>query len=50
MIEMAESGKIRTILVKDLSRFGRDAVEQGLMLERILPLHGVKFNICFRWD
>ncbi|MDR2074051.1 MAG: recombinase family protein [Oscillospiraceae bacterium] len=42
MIEMSENGEINTIIVKDLSRFGRDAVEQGLMVERILPLHGVK--------
>jgi DNA invertase Pin-like site-specific DNA recombinase len=42
MIEMAEGGKISAIIVTDLSRFGRDAVEQGLMVERILPLHEVK--------
>jgi DNA invertase Pin-like site-specific DNA recombinase len=42
MIEMAENGKINAIIVKDLSRFGRDSVEQGLMVERILPLHEVK--------
>lgn len=42
MIELAENGKIRSITVKDLSRFGRDSVEQGLMVERILPLHDVK--------
>jgi DNA invertase Pin-like site-specific DNA recombinase len=42
MIEMAENGEISSIIVKDLSRFGRDAVEQGLMVERILPLHEVK--------
>lgn len=41
MIEMAENGEIETIIVKDLSRFGRDSVEQGLMVDRILPLHGV---------
>lgn len=41
MIEMAENGEIGTIIVKDLSRFGRDSVEQGVMVERILPLHEV---------
>ena len=38
-----ESGRIRCVLVKDLSRFGRDYIETGRYLERWLPEHGVRF-------
>ncbi len=38
-----EAGKINCILVKDLSRFGRDYIEMGRYLERIFPVQGVRF-------
>jgi len=36
-------GKIDCIVVKDLSRFGRDYIETGDYLEKILPFLGVRF-------
>ena len=38
-----EAGKISCILVKDLSRFGRDYIDVGRYLERIFPAKGVRF-------
>lgn len=43
MLRDMESGCIRCVLVKDLSRFGRDYIETGRYLERWLPEHGVRF-------
>ncbi len=43
MLKDIEDGKINCILVKDLSRFGRDYIEAGRYLERWLPEHGVRF-------
>ena len=38
-----ESGKIDCVLVKDLSRFGRDYIDIGYYLERYFPQKGVRF-------
>ena len=38
-----ESGKVNCVLVKDLSRFGRDYIEMGRYLERVFPTQGVRF-------
>ena len=38
-----ESGKVNCVLVKDLSRFGRDYIEMGRYLERAFPTQGVRF-------
>jgi DNA invertase Pin-like site-specific DNA recombinase len=43
MILDAESGKINCIIVKDLTRFGRNAIDAGYYLERYLPALGVRF-------
>ncbi len=43
MMEDVRAGKINCIIVKDLSRFGRDFLETGNFLERILPFLGVRF-------
>lgn len=43
MLRDIESGRIHCVLVKDLSRFGRDYIETGRYLERWLPEHGVRF-------
>ncbi len=43
MIEDAKKGKIHTILVKDLSRLGRDYIGVGDYLEQIFPVLGVRF-------
>lgn len=43
MIADIEIGKIDCVIVKDLSRFGRDYIETGRYLERYFPEHGVRF-------
>lgn len=43
MIELAKQGEIGCIVVKDLSRFGRDYLEVGDYLEHIFPFLGVRF-------
>ena len=43
LMEDAESGKINTIIVKDLSRFGRNYVQVGMYISEILPEMGVRF-------
>ena len=43
MHRMAEEGKIGTIIVKDLSRFGRDNIEGDRLAEIIYPTLGVTF-------
>lgn len=43
MMAEIESGRINCIIVKDLSRFGREYIETGRYLRRILPACGVRF-------
>ena len=43
MIEDAKKGKIQVIIVKDLSRLGRDYVVAGDYIEQIFPLLQVRF-------
>lgn len=43
MMRDAAEGKINCIIVKDWSRFGRDFVETGRYLQRILPSYGIRF-------
>jgi DNA invertase Pin-like site-specific DNA recombinase len=43
MMEQVRLGKINCIVVKDLSRFGRNYIETGEYLEKILPFLGVRF-------
>lgn len=43
MMEAVRSGKINCIIVKDLSRFGRNYIETGAYLEKILPFYHVRF-------
>ena len=43
MMEDVKSGRIQCIVVKDLSRFGRDYLETGYYLETIFPLLNVRF-------
>lgn len=43
MMTDIKAGKINCILVKDLSRFGRNYIETGAYLEQIFPFLGVRF-------
>ena len=39
----AQSGKINTIVVKDLSRFGRNYIEVGRYIDYIFPMNNIRF-------
>ena len=43
MINDIENGKVNCVIVKDLSRFGRDYIETGRYLERYFPEQNVRF-------
>ena len=43
MLEDIKAGKINCVIVKDLSRFGRNYIEVGKYLENIFPFLGVRF-------
>ena len=50
MLEDIEAGQINCVIVKDLSRFGRDYIDTGRYLERYFPEKRRAFYRCFRWD
>ena len=43
MLEQIKSGNISCVIVKDLSRFGRNYLEVGNYLEHLFPFLGVRF-------
>ena len=43
LLEDAKNGKIDTILVKDLSRFGRNYIQVGQYVDYIFPAYGIRF-------
>ena len=43
MMKDAYDKKFDTIIVKDLSRFGRDYIEAGKYIQRIFPENGIRF-------
>ncbi len=43
MMQDAQDGVINCIIVKDLSRLGRDYIEMGRYTERIFPVMGIRF-------
>lgn len=43
MLEDIKAGVVNCVLVKDLSRFGRNYIEAGKYLEKIFPMMGVRF-------
>lgn len=51
MMNDVRAGKINGILVKDFSRFGRNYIETGNYLEKILPFMKVRFvSVCDNYD
>ena len=43
MLSDIESGKVGCVIVKDLSRLGRNAIDTGYYIERYFPSHNVRF-------
>ena len=43
LMDEVRAGRINCIVVKDLSRFGRNYIETGNFLERVFPFLGVRF-------
>lgn len=43
MMEEIKAGKINCVVVKDLSRFGRNYIESGKYIQKIFPFLGVRF-------
>ena len=43
MMDKAKQGDIDCIIVRDLSRFGRDYIEIGRHLQSVLPVMGIRF-------
>ena len=51
MMNDVRAGKVNCILVKDFSRFGRNYIETGNYLEKILPFMKVRFiSVCDHYD
>lgn len=43
LLKMVEKGQVRTIIVRDLSRFARNYLEAGHYLEFVFPAYQVRF-------
>ncbi len=43
LLDDAKTGVINTILVKDLSRFGRNCIEVGQYIDYVFPAFGIRF-------
>ena len=43
MISDVEAGRVNCVIVKDLSRFGRDYIESGRYIQKVFPALGVRF-------
>ncbi|MDE5547695.1 MAG: recombinase family protein [Clostridia bacterium] len=43
MLEDVQTGKIDTVVVKDLSRFGRNYIQVGQYIDYIFPAYGIRF-------
>ncbi|MDE5896250.1 MAG: recombinase family protein, partial [Clostridia bacterium] len=43
LLEDAQAGRIDTIVVKDLSRFGRNYIQVGQYIDYIFPAYGIRF-------
>lgn len=43
MMDSVKSGEVDGIVVKDLSRFGREYIDTGMYIQKLFPLLGVRF-------
>lgn len=43
LLDDAKEGKINTIVVKDLSRFGRNYIQVGQFVDYLFPCYGIRF-------
>lgn len=43
MLEEIKKGIVNCVIVKDLSRFGREYIDSGMYIERLFPALGVRF-------
>ncbi|BED91569.1 MAG: recombinase family protein [Candidatus Improbicoccus pseudotrichonymphae] len=43
LYDLIEQGRIETLIVKDMSRLGRNYLEVGKLTENLLPMHNVRF-------
>lgn len=43
MLADIEAGRVNCVIVKDLSRFGRDYIEMGRYIQKVFPALGVRF-------
>lgn len=43
MMQMIEQGEANCVIVKDLSRLGREYIETGRYMRRVFPAYGVRF-------
>lgn len=43
LLDDAKSGRINVIIVKDLSRFGRNYIEVGMYVDYVFPAHNIRF-------
>ena len=43
LLELVRQGKIHCVIVKDFSRFGRNAIEMGFFIEQVFPLYQTRF-------
>lgn len=43
LMKLIEADKVSTLIVKDMSRLGRNYLEVGQLTESILPMHNVRF-------
>ena len=43
LLELVRSGGVNCIIVKDFTRFGRNAIEIGYFMEMVFPLYHIRF-------
>ena len=43
MMQMIKEGEVNCVIVKDLSRLGREYIETGRYMRRVFPSYGVRF-------